>query len=108
MTTIKFQQVHRKRLPKPHGDCTERTNQQKHDENNDKDDKPFNVPYLYTEEACLSACIEYKIMETCNCHDVGQYGILLDIFKNVSMCGATNKGKDVFPGKDEMCSEMED
>ena len=97
VTTIKFEPVHRKRLPKPYGDCTDRRNQQNHGVNNNDDSscKVYRLPYLYTEEACLSTCIECKIIQTCGCQDVGQYGILLDVFRNVSMCGATNQGKDV-------------
>ena len=92
VNTIRFKPIHRKRLPKPHGDCLDIYNQEvvKQVLGNG-----FNFPYLYTEEACLSACIEYKIIEACSCQDVGQYGILLDVFRNVSMCGASNQGKDV-------------
>ena len=98
VSTIKFEPVHRKRLPKPHGGCVHRNSYEGH-----KDDtsahQAYKMTYTYIEEACLSACIEYNIIQTCKCKDVGQYGILLDVYKNISMCGDSNQGKEVFLDK---------
>ena len=90
---VKFSPTNRIRLPEPWGNCLSR------DDLRNSVISQFtnglNSPYLYTEDSCISTCIEYNINKTCGCHDVGQYGILLDVFKNVSMCGATSQGKDV-------------
>ena len=98
VSTIKFEPVHRKRLPKPHGGCVDRDNYEGH-----KDDtavhQTYKLGHTYTEEACISACIEYKIIQICKCHDIGQYGILLDFFGNISMCGNSNQGRKAFLDK---------
>ena len=94
VNTVKFSRTKRVRLPEPHGNCKNR-NDLKH-KMSERFTHGKSMPYLYTEDSCLSSCIEYNIIQTCGCQDVGQYGILLDVFNNVSMCGATDQGKDVF------------
>ena len=94
VNTVKFSRTKRVRLPKPHGNC-KNGNDLQHKMSEKFTQGKF-VPYLYSEDTCLSSCIEYNIIKTCGCQDVGQYGILLDIFRNVSMCGATDQGKNVF------------
>ena len=89
VNVVRFRQQHRKRLPRPHGECKIRSSIQESLRHN------FSLPYLYTRDTCYSACVEYHMIKKCGCHDVGQYGTLRSIYKNVSMCGATNEGKDL-------------
>ena len=92
VSTIKFEPVHRQRLPKPHSGCVDRNSYVGHADDTSAH-HVYKLPYTYTEEACISACIEYNIIQTCKCQDVGQYGILLDVYKNISMCANSNQGK---------------
>ena len=94
VNTVKFSRTKRVRLPEPHGNC-KNGNDLLHKMSEKFTQGKF-VPNLYSEDSCLSSCIEFNIIQTCRCQDVGQYGILLDIFSNVSMCGATDQGKNVF------------
>ena len=91
INTLRFSPVHRNRLKEPHGGCIDKYGKDKKDYHKNG----YTLPYLYTEDACLSACIEYNIIQTCGCKDVAQYGILLDVFSNVSMCGALDQGKAI-------------
>ena len=89
---IKFSRTNRIRIPHPWGNCLNRDDLR--NRMTSRFTSGLSSPYLYTEDSCVSTCIEYNIIQTCGCQDVGQYGILLDVFTNVSMCGATNQGKD--------------
>ena len=89
VNVIRFRPIHRRRLPEPYGNCLSRQHTA------DRNESKFHLPYLYTDDACLSACIEYNIIQTCQCQDVGQHGTLLQVFNNVSMCGATEEGREV-------------
>ena len=89
VNVVRFRQQHRKRLPRPHGDCKIKYSIQQSLRHN------FTLPYLYTRDTCYSACVEYYMIKTCGCHDVGQYGTLRSVFKNVPMCGATDEGREL-------------
>ena len=89
VNVVRFGQTERIRLPEPHGKCKDRNFIRESLKYN------FSLPYVYTGRACYSACMEYHMIKNCKCQDVGQYGTLQAIFKNVSMCGTTDEGKDV-------------
>ncbi len=101
VNVIRFKPVRRIRLPKPHGECMRRKSQHIPGPGGGVNESnaygnPFNLPYLYTEDACLGACIENYIAQTCGCQDGGQYGTMLRVFGNVSFCGATDAGREIF------------
>ena len=82
---VRFRKIERKRLPDPYGICIKKQDIKR---------ETYNSPYTYTEDSCLSSCIELKIVQACKCQDVGQFGILSDMFGNVSTCGATGMGRE--------------
>ncbi len=86
---VRLRRMHRKRLPQPHGSCIPREELKK------KVNENYISQFKYTEESCLSTCIEYHIVETCKCEDVGQYGTLTRVFKNMSTCGDTADGREM-------------
>ncbi len=85
VNVVRVQQSRRVRLPAPYGNCKDREAI--------KDTDSYRLKFTYTRDTCYSACVEYEIVKKCQCHDVGQYGTLRSMFRNISMCGVTDEGR---------------